>query len=98
MQVLDSRQSQARTAEKSAESVDTKPDLPKDLSSGGFLSSSDRLMKLQLKRRCRDIFGDDFEAKWDCIRSGTLPRKFQIWHQKALKRLKRKQLQKTFCS
>lgn len=31
-----------------------------------------------LKRRCRDAYGDDFEKKWDCIRSGTLRKIFQF--------------------
>lgn len=71
-------QDQPQAVDDNVKPVDVKPVAAKGLSSS-ILGSSEILTKIKLKKKCKEIFVADFDAKWDCIRSGTSPREFPCW-------------------
>lgn len=63
---VDDDEKGGRTQETSSDEIQNSRDR---LSGNSAISS-----RYSLKRKCREAYGDDFEKKWDCIRSGTAPR------------------------
>lgn len=86
---LDSEMDNQPLAEVEVDPEDSEADTSKGIGIGtGLLGSSGFVGPLGtpllashvLKKKCREVFGLDFEAKLECIRSGTLPSKVQLFY------------------